>query len=336
MLFSFIVPVYQIKEYVAACIESILSQTYEDFEVILVDDGSTDGSGEICDSYGERDPRITVIHKANGGLVSARQAGIRRAKGEYIINVDGDDWISPYLAACSAEIIGKYAADMICYGYYQISEGTEAACTEPAEEGFYEKKDMAEAIYPKLLLDGQMNHMFYFLWGKVIRKSLLYGPQMAVDQRIAYGEDIVCLTPVYMDAANCYISRQLMYYYRRHGQAMSVDFKMERYRQVELCIQSLSRNHSPDIPDYEEQLNRYTLFECFVLLVFVTRVKGFRYLREIRGYMEGETFRERNRKAKFGRVSKKTAVTYGLLRKNHIRSAYFFLRFCNIVKGFLR
>ena len=91
---SIVVPVYNIKDYVTECVGSLLSQTYFDLEIILIDDGSTDGSAEVCDSLGKRDSRIKVFHKANGGLSSARNFGLSRASGKYTVFVDGDDVVS--------------------------------------------------------------------------------------------------------------------------------------------------------------------------------------------------------------------------------------------------
>ena len=99
MLFTVIVPIYNVEEYLGRCVNSILTQTFEDFELILVDDGSQDHCPEMCDAFAEKDPRVRVIHKPNGGLVSARNAGIMEARGDYICYVDGDDWIKPNLLA---------------------------------------------------------------------------------------------------------------------------------------------------------------------------------------------------------------------------------------------
>ena len=94
-LISVIVPIYMIDRYIGICIESIISQTYRNLEIILVDDGSKDRCSEICDLYAKKDPRVRVIHKPNGGLVSARKAGLQQSNGAYINYVDGDDWIGP-------------------------------------------------------------------------------------------------------------------------------------------------------------------------------------------------------------------------------------------------
>ena len=92
---SVIVPVYNVERYLTRCIDSILAQTYQNFELILVDDGSTDGSGTLCDSYMKKDSRIKVIHKKNGGLSDARNSGIDAAEGEFLSFIDSDDWVRP-------------------------------------------------------------------------------------------------------------------------------------------------------------------------------------------------------------------------------------------------
>lgn len=118
-MFSIVVPVYKVESYLPQCIESILSQTYTDFELILVDDGSPDNCGKICDAYAAQDNRIRVIHKENGGVTSARLAGAEAAVGEYIVCIDGDDWISPDYLSNFAECIREYAPDIVCCGFVE-------------------------------------------------------------------------------------------------------------------------------------------------------------------------------------------------------------------------
>lgn len=112
---SIIVPVYNVEKYIHRCIDSILHQTFKDFELILVDDGSLDNSGKICDEYAKEDDRIKVIHKENGGLSDARNVGLDIAQGEYIAFVDSDDWIEKDMYSILYENIRKYNADIsIC------------------------------------------------------------------------------------------------------------------------------------------------------------------------------------------------------------------------------
>ena len=123
-LISVIVPVYNVEKYLARCVDSILAQTYSHLEIILVDDGSQDDSGKICDEYAAKDARIQVIHKENGGLSSARNAGIDAAKGEYLAFVDSDDWIEPDAYDRMMELIEKYSVKLVCAGRYDAGGET--------------------------------------------------------------------------------------------------------------------------------------------------------------------------------------------------------------------
>ena len=116
-LVSMIVPIYRIDRYLGFCIESLIHQTFRNIEIILVDDGSDDRCPDICDLYKTKDSRIKVIHKANGGLVSARKAGIQAAKGAYIGYVDGDDWLNDGFISHMITDAVKYDADVVCAGF---------------------------------------------------------------------------------------------------------------------------------------------------------------------------------------------------------------------------
>lgn len=121
---SVIVPVYNVEALLPRCVDSVLSQQGVALEVILVDDGSPDGSGKICDAYREKDPRVRVIHKENGGLSSARNAGIDAATGEYLAFVDSDDWIEPDTYRNMLELTEKYRAKLVCAGRYDVNGRT--------------------------------------------------------------------------------------------------------------------------------------------------------------------------------------------------------------------
>ena len=123
-LISVIVPVYNVELYLPKCVDSILAQTYQNLEIILVEDGTKDRSGEICDAYAAKDPRIKVIHKENGGLSSARNAGMDVARGEYFGFVDSDDWIEPETYETLMELARKYDADLVCGGRYDVDGAT--------------------------------------------------------------------------------------------------------------------------------------------------------------------------------------------------------------------
>ena len=123
-LISVIVPVYKVEDYLGRCVDSLLNQTYENLEIILVDDGSPDGSGKICDAYAERDGRVRVIHKENGGLSSARNAGLDIAGGEYVGFVDSDDWMDEHTYEWFMDMMLQEDLKLVCAGRYDYSSWT--------------------------------------------------------------------------------------------------------------------------------------------------------------------------------------------------------------------
>ena len=116
-LVSVVVPVYQAQDYLNQCVQSVLRQTYPHLEIILVDDGSPDACPALCDAYAAQNERIRVIHKENGGLSSAREAGIQNASGDYIMVVDSDDWIEPDTVASCIEVAQRDNAGCVMFGY---------------------------------------------------------------------------------------------------------------------------------------------------------------------------------------------------------------------------
>lgn len=137
ILISVIVPVYNVEDYVGRCVDSILNQTHKNLEVILVNDGSKDRSGKICDEYAAKDDRVRVVHKENGGLSSARNTGIEMAAGEYITFVDSDDWIEADAYEHLLKLMKKYQVKLVCGGNYNVDsktgKKTPALCPEREE-----------------------------------------------------------------------------------------------------------------------------------------------------------------------------------------------------------
>lgn len=170
MFFSVIVPVYNVEKYLSECVDSILSQTFTNFELILVNDGSKDGSGAICDAYAQKDSRVKVIHKENGGLSDARNKGTAIAQGQYIIYIDSDDYLSKTTFFEDVYQKAQYGADIICYKFKKYFEntGTFGRCefTFPNLDKY--------ATYASRIEYLVMSDAFYCsAWTKAIRTSLL-------------------------------------------------------------------------------------------------------------------------------------------------------------------
>ena len=143
MKLSIVVPVYNVEQYLHQCIDSILHQTFQDFELILVDDGSPDDCPKICDEYAKNDSRIKVIHKTNGGLSSARNAGLQIARGEYISFIDSDDFLDPITYTHVFSIFNKENVDVVIFGRYEVY-GKNYVLGE--RQNIYRVMDSAQAI----------------------------------------------------------------------------------------------------------------------------------------------------------------------------------------------
>lgn len=174
---SIIVPVYKVEDYIRECIDSILAQTYPYFELILVDDGSPDNCGRICDDYAKGDNRIKVVHKVNGGISSARNAGLEVAKGEWIMHVDGDDWIEPDMIESLIEAAQITGADMV-FGDF-MKYGPSAGYNKLPTWSSDKKKSMTNYIA----------YVMTTIWGSIAKRSLYADHSLKSPEDISYCED---------------------------------------------------------------------------------------------------------------------------------------------------
>lgn len=214
---SIIVPVYNVMRFLRECLDSIASQTFADWEAILVDDGSTDGSGAVCDEYAARDPRFRVIHKANGGQSSARNMALDVARGEYIGFVDSDDFIKPEMYAVLVGNACKYNADIAVGSYiWHYTDHDEPA--EAVSELIVADRDRAMAIFAASEVDCDA------VWNKIYRREVF-------NVRFPEGkifEDTRILGSVFRNARTVVYDPGNLYYYRvRKGSTMtSLDLQL--------------------------------------------------------------------------------------------------------------
>lgn len=164
-LISIIIPVYKVEKYLEKCIQSVINQTYENLQIILVDDGSPDNCGKICDEYAKKDHRIEVIHKSNGGLSDARNKGLEIAKGEYIGFVDSDDYIEADMYEVLYNLLEQYNADVSICNFYTVSQGK--ISIKNAYNGINEYNRIE--ILKEILLDKNIQS---YAWNKLYKKEL--------------------------------------------------------------------------------------------------------------------------------------------------------------------
>ena len=267
MFFSVIVPVYKVEDYLPSCIDSILNQTFDDYEIILVDDGSPDSCPEICDRFSGEYQKIRVIHKENGGLASARIAGIKIAQGDYVFNLDSDDLIENDTLEYAHKIICETNCEILSFAYKWIKGSKVVSVTNDGlEEGLYRGKDIEKHIYPRLLMDKNMNHISYYLSGKAIKREFLLPNQLGVNEKISLGEDLCCVISCYLKTQSVYISKKEAYLYTVREDSLSKDFNANQICLVENVIEEIQKNETEKISDFDDQLNRYSAFMCFAIL----------------------------------------------------------------------
>lgn len=215
MAVSVIVPVYNVEKYLPKCIDSIMKQSYSKLDIILVDDGSTDASGAICDSYATKDSRITVLHKRNGGLSDARNHGLDKATGEYVLFVDSDDYIHPQMVAILMEALEKNAADIAVCGFREVRE--EETITPP---DIGESEKIASAFsgnekYEQLYFN---NLQTVVAWNKLYRRHIFEKLRYPVG-KLQEDEYIIHLL-LYEAQKLVYIKADLYYYVQRQNSIM--------------------------------------------------------------------------------------------------------------------
>ena len=215
---SIIIPVYNVEKYVRQCIESIINQTYKNIQIILVDDGSTDTSGLICDEYASIDDRIEVIHKKNGGLVTARKIGLQKAKGEYIGFVDGDDYIDKNMCESLLGYILKKDVDMVHTGYWYEVANTTYSNTN-FDTGIIECTEDKSLLLRNILV--QHTNIEHSIWSKLFKRSLIVKSYYDVNDECSYGEDLVCLISAIINSDRIYILNSAYYHYRVRNESLS-------------------------------------------------------------------------------------------------------------------
>lgn len=201
-LISVIVPVYNVEKYICKCIDSLLAQTYPHIEVILVDDGSTDNSGKICDEYAAKDSRIKVVHQPNGGVSAARQTGIDTAIGEYTIHADPDDWVEADMLEKMMAVALRDNADMVICDFWEEKRGkTHYCCQNPGEN------PTADTVLKDLF-----QQLHCSCWNKLVKRACYNGIGF-YPATLRYAEDLLFNTRVLLRGIKVSYLPQAFYHY---------------------------------------------------------------------------------------------------------------------------
>lgn len=242
-MISVIVPVYNSEKYLKQCVDSICNQTYKELEIILVDDGSTDNSSQICDQLAEKDKRIIVIHKENGGSTSARNAGLRVSKGEYIGFVDSDDWIEPEMYETLLKMCVSNQADIAIGTKYINHLNSQFKEVIDIPIGVFEKNDSCKNIVSNIIYarNFKKKGISPNLCDKLFIKDLLLKHQLEVDERTKFAEDDVCVYSCLLDAEKVAITDVPFYHYRMHESSVCHSIDDTYFEKISIFYQQMKK-----------------------------------------------------------------------------------------------
>lgn len=237
---SAIVPVYNAGEKLRRCVDSILNQTYDNFELILIDDGSTDESAVLCDEYVKSDMRVSVIHIDNAGPFQARKEGVENARGEILTFSDADDWLEVDAFETAMKIYQSYHPDIVAYTYFYDDN--------KVEKNFYEEKFYSKSEIKDEVILGMMFDLSYgrrrlnpSLCCKLIQKDLYVKVTETVKERITFGEDAIVTYPAICIAKSLFICNKPLYHYSNNNSSCMHKFPLERIDEVKKFQDNITR-----------------------------------------------------------------------------------------------
>lgn len=246
---SIVVPVYKAEKYLHRCVDSILSQTFADFEVLLIDDGSPDGSGLICDAYAERDSRVRVFHKKNGGVASARELGVQNAKGEYIIHADSDDWVEPDMLEEMFRAARESNADMVICDYF-VEIGGVTKYVEQRPSGKTARDMQID------LLAGKLHGS---LCNKLVKRKCYEGVHFIPE--MTYEEDLLVNILILKSWSNVLYQPKAVYHYdySANADSLSKKYNIKSYKSEKILLQIVNDKIKNDEEKFVRAFNfRYT------------------------------------------------------------------------------
>ena len=322
MKFSIIVPVYNAEKYLEECINSILKQNYSSFELILINDGSSDSSAKICDNFANDDSRINVIHKNNKGVTSARKAGACVANGEYIMCIDSDDYISPNYLQQVNDTLEQSPVDVLCVNY-KIDGKKDNKCF--CNLGLYQGEQLLE----KYMMDFDRNlpnsgNLPYSVWTKIVRRDIFVMNQMQIDDEIVMGEDLILSSKILKSAKSVLISDISGYCYRTNFESVTLRYNPNKlYQYSNLCSALCGEFHN-----YPNKVNCLALFALLDFFSAVAKNSNtYRgYLQKLNELDYGRSLEKFSRNAIVKKCNLKTKVKIVLLKMNLYRLMYYLYR----------
>lgn len=255
---SIIIPVYNSRNTLKNCIHSVLKQPYKNFEILLIDDGSTDYSSNECERFSQLDKRIKTYHLQHGGQSKARNFGLKHAKGQYVLFVDCDDTIDQKLLTLTTKYIKKFKTDFVMFDFdSNFPDNTKKNITYVINKGFYDRKKIKNEVFPKLIGQYDIKPVMSIApWNKLYRKSFLIKNNISFVDCITVEEDRVFSGAVfYLSNSFYYLKNVYLYHYNNSLNSVSNVYKKDLFyvsKNIESCLTQLLNK---DLSFFSQQIN---------------------------------------------------------------------------------
>ena len=307
-LISVIIPVYKVEKYLDKCIDSVINQTYNNLEIILVDDGSPDNCPKMCDEYAKKDKRIKVIHKENGGVGSARNKGIEKSTGDYITFVDSDDWIEKEFIHEMLDIANKYKADYVTCGYYRVYENKKEIINGNLEEIVIDSKE-----YVNKLLNVQNGYGFCHM--KLIRKKVI--KNVIFNEKLVVGEDALFNIELCKHINKAVILNKSLYNYFFNSNSVVRKYDEKYVDKYLNSMKYMSEYIEKNYNNIETIINLYNYIVYHVMLICVNycyHPKNNNKYKSLKKVCNIELFNEAIKKSNYNELSLTRKVTLFTLK----------------------
>lgn len=308
---SVIVPVYNKKDYLEACIDSILCQTYGNLELLLVDDGSTDGSGDICDRYAAGDERVRVFHQPNGGPTAAVLTGLREAAGDYYTFIDSDDYVSREMLQRMAACLAGRRGEIVCCNHVLEKRKETVPVIQPLPPGVYEGAKLEEEIKGRLLgREERIIPMSRCM--KLCEKSVFEGNEKYYDTKLRMGDDFNLIYPALLAAGRIVIMEEALFYHYRYVEDSIVHgydpHNAESVAGWYRAVRQIVRDRQ--VPDGEVKLDREYCYMMMYVMKNELRNPSKDYARKIQDIFMRPEVRERILNTPLSVRSRSNALLY--------------------------
>jgi glycosyltransferase involved in cell wall biosynthesis len=263
-LISVIIPVYNVEEYLKECLDSVINQTYNNLEIIIVDDGSTDKSPFICDDYASKDNRIRVIHQKNRGLVGARKTGISASTGNIATFVDSDDWLDLNMYEVMTKKMVEAEADIVTSGLIREYKGHFINDMEMVSPGVYSGEVLEKTIKSNLIDEEKFfrSNISIHIYNKLFDRELLLKNELLVPEDISVGEDGACVYPCILDADKIAVVGECFYHYRIRDDSIMGQSNVADFNGIKRLYQYLYQrfNNYTNVFKLEKQLRQLIIY----------------------------------------------------------------------------